>query len=272
MKITNHKLAEIPINKIHNSELGTRKFYDEETLDELGKSISENGLIYPIVVKLLTNEEYELVIGSRRLRTGRKLKLETIPAFIISDLDDRGHLKLMLAENLHREDMTPFEEAWAILKLINDYKMNLKSVAKEIGRKETFVRGRIQLLSLPKEVQGLISHKKLGIGHTKILASLKSSENQIRFANVAAKNKLSEEELSMEVQNRLGDKKTARLNSKNTFNYKRISLKVNSFTKWLEMVAVLIDEGKIQGWGNIRQVEVALKELKEKTSKMLNKL
>lgn len=256
-----NKVVNIPIKKIRPSSLQARKYYNEESLDDLGNSISEMGMIYPVVVKPLSGGEYELIIGSRRLKAADKLKLATVPAFIASDVDVKGHLALMLTENLHRDDMTPFEEAWAILKLINDCKMSAQSVARRIGRNEDFVRRRIQLLSLPDEAQKLIGQKKLNMTHVKTLANLKSPEDQVKFAYIASKNNLSSNELTILVQEEMGAQKAAQLRVHTDVTCKKISLKIKDFARWLNTA---IPAGiKTDGRRGSYEVQKALKELSE---------
>lgn len=221
---------------------GVRKTYDELPIFELGKSISEVGMIYPLMVQEIGPNRYELIIGSRRLRAAKNLKLARIPAVIIEGIDDRSKLELMLTENLHRQDLTPFEEAWAILRLINEHKMTLQAVAKRIGRSESTVRNRIQLLSLDKEVQELVSQRKLSVTQIDTLARLASPEDQVQFARAAAINALSPNELTRLVREELAQKKARKGIEENgkqkhklvVHSATRIRLKITLFTEWLK--------------------------------------
>ncbi len=234
-RINNYVVQEIPLGKIRENSLGIRKYYNEATISELGKSISEIGLIYPIIVKPLSDGLFELVMGSRRLRAAHNLEFENIPAYVLPELGERHYVEFAIVENLQREDLTPFEEAWAILKLVNDHKMSIMSIAKRIGREESFVRRRIKLLSLPQEVQELLGEKKLSISHLGILTSLKSSEDQIEIANLAAGNHLSEEELGVLVRSEMGTDKKEVIRTGYAITSQKAVLKIKTFTRWLKI-------------------------------------
>ena len=234
--------VEIPVTSVVPSpDGGVRKTYDEPSIFELGKSISEVGTIYPIMVQEIGPDRYELIIGSRRLRAAKNLRLPKISAIIIEGIDDRSKLELMLAENMHRQDLTPFEEAWAILRLINEYKLSAKEVAKRIGLSEKTVRERIQLLSLDKEVQELVSERRLNVAQVATLVRLTNPEDQVTFARAAAENQLSPGELSVLVREEL-TKKTPHATEKPKRAFRipsatRFRLKIVLFTQWLTEVA-----------------------------------
>lgn len=261
-KLNTGTVVEVAVNSVDlPTDGGIRQYYNETTLDELGKSISDHGALYPIIVSSKAQGRYELVVGSRRLRIAKKLGFEKIQAVVLSSIDDQQRLEIALAENLHREDLTPFEEARVILKLINDYKTSLKDVAKKIGRSEIFVRQRLQLLSLPRQIQKMVAERKISLSHVSVLATLSSPEEQIRIAQEAAENDLAGDELTTLIQERRKEELTARRGRKpksagvaekktspkpepvkpkkigwKKFTAERVSLKVLGFVRWLEAV------------------------------------
>src|SRR5437868_1776172 len=114
-------MVELSVSSIQPNKFPLRRFYDEEALRELGDSISEIGGIYPIVVRPTSrNGSFELIIGSRRLKSAQKRKEKTIEAVVLSGVDDRQSIVLALAENLKRTDLTPLEEATGFLTLLKD--------------------------------------------------------------------------------------------------------------------------------------------------------
>ena len=147
------RIEEISRDSIVITDLNIRKFYNDDTLEELSRSFSEVGNLYPILVRPGNNGKYELIAGSRRLKAAEKSDLSHVPVCVISDIDDKGIIELALSENLQREDLTPFEEAEAIMRLMKDFNMGAGEIAKRIGRNIGFVRNRIKLLSLPEELQ-----------------------------------------------------------------------------------------------------------------------
>lgn len=193
----NRANMEIPISLVDlPADGGIRQHYNEVSLDELAKSTSDLGAIYPIMVRDKSGGRYELIVGSRRLRVAKKLGFEKIWATVLSGVDDRRRLEIAFAENLHREDLTPFEEARVILKFINDYKMSLGDIAKRVGRSEIFVRQRLQLLSLPREIQKMVAERKISLVQASTLAALNSPEEQVRLARKTIESDLADEELT----------------------------------------------------------------------------
>lgn len=271
MKKLNYGLiVQVPTKAVREGEYAIRKYYNPVTLDELGASISEMGTIYPIVVKDHKGGKYELIIGSRRLRAAQKLRLEKIPALVTSDVDGRQMLELALSENLHREDLTPFEEAWAIMKLINDFGMSLQRVAKSIGRSEGFVRQRIQLLSMPKDVQALVSKGQLSMGHVDVLVGLPSATEQQEFATTAVKDGLSYSDLATLVQKELQARKAVvrgrrpRRRGPQELTGRKVSLRIIRFTGWLK--TVMPEVLRMRG-GALEEVQRELKVLFKEASK-----
>ena len=230
---------ELPLGTIHESKFPLRHDYDEEAIRELGESVSEIGPIYPIVVRPLskTGTKFELVIGSRRLKAAQARKARTIPAVILSNVDDRQSLVLALSENLKREDLTPFEEAAGFLTLIKTFKMSEKEVARALSCAEIRVRNRLKLLSLSPEVQELAAERRLGINQLDTIASL-PEKVQSKFANAAVAHALSESELATFVRQELTDKAVRPMRRHpERFTGKRVSLKIHTFADWLDGIA-----------------------------------
>jgi ParB family chromosome partitioning protein len=197
-KVLASSVVDVPLDDIIVSKANTREFYDQQKLDDLQNNIGNIGQIYPVVLRRLEepSEKFELLIGTRRLKVAYRRKALTIPAFITDDISDEEVMFLALAENLHRSDLTPFEEAKAFLNICKEFSLEPKEVAKRIGKPESFVRGRLKILSLPEEVQRMICNEDgVTFSHVDILASLKKPQDQIRYAKVVAKQKLSQGDL-----------------------------------------------------------------------------
>ncbi len=245
MKKLNYGIVtEIPVDAITLSAFNPRKFVDEVSLGELGRSLSDRGTLYPVIVQAKPGGGYELFIGGRRLRAATQLQLEKIPAFVVSGVDDREKLLSALTENLHREDLTPFEEAWAFLKLINDFKMSMQDIAKEIDREEPYVRKRLQMLSLPEQVQELLAKRRLSMSHIDALIGLKLPDHQVQFAEAAVKDSLSGDELTVLVQEEFSGNGSERHGGRppqrrwrGEFNGSRLTLKILKMVGFLKVVA-----------------------------------
>ena len=113
---------EIPIEFLHPNKNQPRKLFDEEKIDELSQSIKQKGLILPILVKKIDENNYQIIAGERRWRASQKAGLHDVPV-IIKNLDDKEILEIALIENMQREDLNPIEEA----EELQDYKMNLNT-------------------------------------------------------------------------------------------------------------------------------------------------
>ena len=142
------KLIEIPLEKIERDEGQPRREFDEGALEELAKSIKENGVLQPIVV---TEEKgkYRIVAGERRFRAAKKAELETIPA-IVRTLDAQKRLEVSIIENAQREDLNAIELATAYAKLKSQFSLDDTAIAEKIGKSETSIKNTMRLLNLPE--------------------------------------------------------------------------------------------------------------------------
>lgn len=266
-KITGNIIIDIDVNAIKVPKDGLRRFYNEESIDELGKSLSQNGMLYPIIVKSIGGNKYELIAGSRRLRTAKKLELKKIAATVIPNIDDQRCLEIALTENMQREDLTPFEEAWAILKLTNDYKLGIDEIAERIGKSTSLVRQRIKLLSLPDEIQKLIAEKQLSIAQVNELVALRDLDDQLEFARATIEYGLSETELNTMIQ----QKKKNKVMSPPKYlkiSAKRLELRIISFSTFL---SYLLDRKQDLNQDKMVEVRSALLRLIEVASKFADK-
>lgn len=193
----------IPIDNIRESLVTLRIEYDEEKLKELGDSLVDRGQLQTIVVQPGDDNNFDLVIGSRRLRAARLKGLSGIAAYVIEKRSPVELLFIALAENLHRADLNPFEEAQGFLRLMKEYELPVKDIAKGVNKPESYVRGRLQLLSMPEEVVTMVSDQTLPINIVRTLARLPTGEDQVRLARAAVKHHLTQSELSTQVRQEL---------------------------------------------------------------------
>src|SRR5918992_1713022 len=159
-----HGLREIPVDLIDPNPRQPRRVFDQATLAELSISISERGVLQPIVISQRPGGRYELVAGERRLRAARLAGLPAIPA-MVRDTEDWERLELALAENMAREDLTPVEAARACAMLVDDLGMTKRDVARRVGRSRVAISNLIRLLDLPEEALEMIERDELSEGH-----------------------------------------------------------------------------------------------------------
>lgn len=182
-------LYNIEIDKIESNKNQPRKFFNDEKISELAQSISEHGVVQPIVVTKQGSDEHEqrymIIAGERRWRASKIAGLKEIPA-VIKDYSEKTIMEIALIENLQREDLNPVEEALAFRALIDEYKMTQDEIAKRLGKSRSAVANTLRLLNLPELVKEMLITGKITAGHGRAILSLEGEENQIAAAHRAA--------------------------------------------------------------------------------------
>lgn len=167
--------AEVPISDIRPNPRQPRTVFDEDALAELVASITEVGLLQPVVVRPLEAGGYELVMGERRLRATQKAGLATIPA-IIRRTEDADLLRDALLENLHRAQLNPLEEAAAYQQMMSDFNCTQEELSVRIKRSRPQISNTIRLLQLPAPVQRRVAAGVLSAGHARALLMLPDAQ------------------------------------------------------------------------------------------------
>lgn len=176
---SNQGFAELPVEAVTYFSYQPRiTFKEDESFQELLKSIQEKGILQPIVVRKITEGLYECVAGERRLRAAKKLGLSTIPV-IIKDLSDEEALLISVMENLQRKDLNPMEIALAYKNLMDRFGYTQEEVAERVGKDRATVANFLRLLKLPKDIQDDLLEERLTVGHAKALLSLPTEELQL---------------------------------------------------------------------------------------------
>lgn len=172
----------VPVSSVVPNPFQPRKEFTDEELDELARSIEENGLLQPLVVRPSAEEDrFELVAGERRLRAVRRLGWKEVPARV-RPVDDRALLVLALVENLQREGLSPLEEAEGYQVLMADFELTQEEVARSVGKNRSTVANMVRLLRLPPSVRRLVDEGRLTRGHARALLAL---EDPGRIAHMA---------------------------------------------------------------------------------------
>ncbi len=177
-------LAEVPTAAVSPNPHQPRVHFSEEGLVELAASISEMGVLQPILVRPKDDGEYELIAGERRWRAAQRAGLTTVPA-IIRHTDDLSSVEQALVENLHRQDLTPLEEAAAFQQLIEDFELTHDQVATRVGKSRSAITNTIRLLGLPPSVQSLLADGQLSAGHARALLGTPDRARQEVLAQAA---------------------------------------------------------------------------------------
>ena len=179
----------LPLREIEPDPEQPRKRFDEDALNQLADSITENGLLQPIAVRpKKVGTGYIIIAGERRWRAARLAGLDEVPV-IIKDVTDEQAAALALIENLQREDLDPIEVAEGCRQLIDKYGLTQESAAKKLGKSRSAVTNSLRLLALPEDVRRMVSAGKLSFGHAKVLLGLPGAElMQQAAAEVVAQN------------------------------------------------------------------------------------
>ena len=170
-------INKLSISALISNKFQPRKLFDEESLQDLSKSIKERGIIQPIIVRK-SNEydsKYEIVAGERRWLAAQKAGLHEVPV-VITVIDDLKSLEFAIVENVQRSDLNAIEEARGYQRLIEEFFYDQEKVAKFIGKSRSHIANFLRLLNLPESVLKLVEIKKLSPGHAKILVGLSNAE------------------------------------------------------------------------------------------------
>jgi ParB family chromosome partitioning protein len=198
-------LLDIPVSAIRANPHQPRTSFDEEGLASLTASIREVGVLQPVLVRVLTDDAYELIAGERRWRAARRAGLPTIPA-IVRDASDVHSVEQALIENLHREDLNPLEEAGAYQQLIEDFGLTHEQLSTRVGKSRVTITNTLRLFQLPPAVQKLVGEGQLSAGHARALLGTPDRAFQEALARKAVSEQLSVRavEESVRARNELG--------------------------------------------------------------------
>ena len=162
-----------------------RRTFNEDALSALVGSISERGVLQPVLVRPAGGGKWELIAGERRWRAAQAAGLTEVPAVIRSD-DDAVALEVALIENMAREDLTPIEEAKACAALVDELGLTKKEVGRRVGRSRSAVSNLIRLLELPDDVIAMLEDGRLTEGHGKALLMAARHDERRKLAGQAA--------------------------------------------------------------------------------------
>ncbi|MBI2772928.1 MAG: ParB/RepB/Spo0J family partition protein [Chloroflexi bacterium] len=157
-------VREIPLSKIKANPTQPRMTFHQETLKELAASISEHGVLQPILVRPAgtstggSETSYEIIAGERRWRASQIAGKETIPA-IVERFDDATALEIALIENLQREDLSPLDEAFIYHKMTNELGYSIRGLASKLGKDKGYVENRLRLANAPDDVKEMVAQR-----------------------------------------------------------------------------------------------------------------
>jgi len=169
----------LPLGKIRSGKYQPREYFQESALQELSESIRKNGVMQPILVREIADEQYEIIAGERRWRAARIAGLDEIPVIINNSISDEQALELAIIENVQREDLHPLEEGAGYQRLMDDFGYTQENIASTVHKSRSHIANLLRLLSLPSEIQELFSKNQITMGHARALIG---AENPVQIA------------------------------------------------------------------------------------------
>ncbi|WP_294796743.1 ParB/RepB/Spo0J family partition protein [uncultured Fenollaria sp.] len=177
-----NELMDLEMAMVVPTEAQPRQSFKEDTIKELAESIEKNGLLQPIVVRPMAGGKYQIIAGERRYRAFKKLGRASIPA-IVRDYEDEEVDKLQLVENVQREDLNPYDEAIAYLKLKEKYGLKQDDIAKAVGKSRPYISNMTRLLSLEDEILEMLKNGEITVSHAKLILSVETKEERLKLAH-----------------------------------------------------------------------------------------
>ncbi len=187
------EIVNIKIDELRSNPYQPRKVFDQEALQELSESIKQHGVFQPIIVKQSIHG-YEIIAGERRVKASKMAGLDTVPA-IVREFDDSEMMEIALLENLQREDLNPFEEANAYVKIMEAKNLTHEELAKVLGKSQSYITNTIGLLRLPDHIRELVINGKLSMTHARILSKMSDYKTINLLAERIVKENLSVRDL-----------------------------------------------------------------------------
>jgi ParB family chromosome partitioning protein len=183
-------ISNVLVNQIVENPFQPRSMFTKEALEELGESIKIHGLIQPITVRKLGNDEFQIISGERRWRAAKLVGLTQIPAYI-RIANDQSMLEMALIENIQRENLDAIEIALSYKRLISECNLSQENMADRVGKKRSTVTNYLRLLNLPDLIQLGLREKKISMGHARALLAVDDKDLQILIFEKIIEEKLS---------------------------------------------------------------------------------
>ena len=194
-------LSEMNVDQLKPGKYQPRSSMDQASLNELAASIKAQGVMQPILARMLPDGSHEIIAGERRWRAAQLAGLSQVPV-LVRKVADNAALAMALIENIQREDLNPLEEAVGIQRLIDEFKMTHQTAADAVGRSRSAASNLLRLLKLPQPVQSMLMEGSLDMGHARALLALDGA-HQITVANKIIASGLSVREAEKLVHNAL---------------------------------------------------------------------
>ncbi len=183
-------IFEISLDEIQVNPYQPRTHFDKEALQELADSILTQGIIQPVTVRKLDENEYQLISGERRFQASKIAGLKRIPAYIRT-ANDQQMLEMALIENIQRENLNSLEIAHSYQRLLAECNLKQEELGERVGKNRTTVNNYLRLLKLPPDIQAGLRDNKISMGHARALINVESIDRQLAIFKKAIQEELS---------------------------------------------------------------------------------
>lgn len=175
-------ITEVDITSIETNPYQPRKYFEESALEDLVRSVTEHGIVQPLVVTKM-GDKYQLIAGERRFRAAQRAGFTKVPVVVKDAMQGSQALEIAIIENVQREDLNPIEEALAYSQLHQEFGLTQEEVAKKVGKERSTVANFLRLLKLPDKVKTLVAAGQLSMGHARALLAIDSAKQQEALAD-----------------------------------------------------------------------------------------
>ena len=227
-----NKVVQVGIDEIVPNPHQPRRTFDDNELNMLCESIKQNGILQPLTVRK-NSIGYELISGERRLRASKLANLSYVPCIII-EVSERNSAVLALVENIQRQDLSFFDEAYAIDKLIDFYGMTQEDAAIKLGKAQSTIANKLRLLKFSEKEMNVIANASLTERHARALLKLHTAEQREFALDKIIKNKLNVEKSEILIEGILNSQKEKDSIKRRSGAFKDIRLFVNTINKAVE--------------------------------------
>ena len=210
-------VVSIPIKQITTNPYQPRSNFSDENITELANSIKSLGIVQPITVRKVGDNEFQLIAGERRLRASKKIGLKAIPSFI-KNSNDEEMLEIALVENIQRKDLDPIEIALSLKRLIDEVSLTQEQLSKKLGKKRSTISNYIRLLRLDPVIQTGIRDGFLSMGHGRSIINIEDKNVQLKIYKEIIKKELSVRKTETLVR-KIKENKTPKKNLKIKTNF-----------------------------------------------------
>lgn len=235
-------VVEVPIEAIYANPEQPRKIFKPEELEELSDSIREYGVLQPIILKAVDEGKYILIAGERRYRAACLAGLTKMPA-IIKNLEEEEAALIALVENVQRENLNYIEEARAYKRLMDDFNLTQGEIAKRVGKQQSTISNKIRILSLPPEIQEVLTENRLTERHARALLKLDDEEERKKVIERVIKHNLNVKQTEKLIEDLLANQEEQR-RKRNKINYISYKIYVNTIRKAFSQIKEMEENAK----------------------------